>query len=197
MKDVHATLRRIDEEIVAHQQQIARSRVEISRLQETRIVLMNMAEGDAEAAQAHREGRPPVLAGDYARPVLIVRKTGTGDEDGTASRAAKEGTNKSGNLRGMNNPRGKKFGGRTRASPKGSARGEYKRKVLELLANSDDPLTSREMAGYFGLPGGMEARKPLQNALFWMRASGVIHRDAEKRYFLPRLSPPNGGAPAS
>lgn len=82
VKDVTATLRRLDEEITGHRQRIAMSQVEICRLEDTRRVLMSIAETDMamkEAAERGEESRRR-LNGAHAAPVLIVRKTGSGDE---------------------------------------------------------------------------------------------------------------------
>src|SRR5207249_2226922 len=73
--DIQSTLRRLDEEIVGHKQQIARSQVEIARLQDTRMVLMRLAEDDIAHAEAERAERAGMIAGEHAKPVLIVRKT--------------------------------------------------------------------------------------------------------------------------
>jgi len=190
IKDPQGTLRRIDEQINAHNQSIAISRLEIARLQETRLVIMGLAEEDLVAAEQAKMERHGAIAGAHAVPKLIVRKEGFGDEEGSASKAAKLGLNKTGNRRGMNHPtKGKKVGS---AYYLNSKRGEYKRRVLELLKNGDT-MTSGEMANYFGLPSTGDSRKSLQNALHWMRSSGEVERDEYKRYFIRR---PNGPAGA-
>lgn len=192
MKDVQATLRRIDEEITGHTQQIARHRVEIARLQETRLVLMNLAEGDIVAAHATREERAGVINGAHAKPMLIVRKVGTGDEEGTASKALKEGRDYSAEYarRGLNKA-GNKRGLKTKGNKRdGSARALYRERVLATLKDGE-AMTGTELGDYFGLPRTSKERKPLQNALYYMQISGLVHRDAGKRFSLS----PNGAQP--
>jgi hypothetical protein len=192
MKDVQATLRRIDEQITAHTQSINRSRLEITRLQETRIVLMGLAEEDIITAEAERQHRLGGGMNGHAAPKLIVRPEGwnglAGDEeDGSASAAAKYGLNKAGDTRGMHPKNREK-----RKSPLPNAQsgqGLFRIKVVKLLSDGE-AMTYPEMARYFGLPSSVKARKPLQNAVYNMARAGQLHRDAERRYSLPKLSPP-------
>lgn len=182
MKDLLPTLRRIDEEIIGHNQNIARSRVEIARLQETRLVLAGIAESDTMEAQLAKEESQRTIAGSHGRPVLIVRKMGT-DE------TMVEGLNKAGNKRGMNNPpkRAKGDGNGRRKHRKsdktGGERGEFGRKVLEMLKGSE-PLASADIANYLGIKADTGSRQPVYNALYLLQQQGKIVRNAERRYSL-------------
>src|SRR5580765_7905988 len=83
MKDVDAMLRRIDQEIVQHRQEIAGRQVAIARLEDSRKVLQGLVEGDqiaAEMARAERGAAPGQING-HARPMLIVRRTGSDEEE--------------------------------------------------------------------------------------------------------------------
>ena len=93
MKDVSATLRRIDEEINATRQEIARRQIDLVRLEDARRVIMGMAEAD-QAAGAHRAGPQLLEPGSHARPQLIVRPTGSGVGRGKWKRTPKPGTRK-------------------------------------------------------------------------------------------------------
>lgn len=192
MKDVQATLRRIDKEITGHNQLIARSRVEIARLQETRNVLMNLADEDVIAAHMSKEERQNVINGAHAKPLLVVRRMGSEELAGRAQ-ANMEGLNKSGDRRGMNNPKGKKFGdggGRKGRFSKNSAVGKMRVRIAEALKDATEPMTGSELGNYLGLPADADVRKPLQNALYSMRVGGQLHRDAEYRYSM--AAPPAG-----
>lgn len=180
MKDVNATLRRIDEEIVGHKQRIAMSQVEIARLQDTRQVLQRLVEDDQQAASDAKLQRAGTIAGEHAKPVLIVRKTGTGDEEGTASKARKNGTavtmhakvEKPSKRRGLAN-------GWRRGMH--SESGDYREKILKTL-DPETPMTSREIGDYLGLARNEEARKAMSNALYQLRVKGLIMRDDQNRY---------------
>lgn len=167
MKDVQATLRRIDEEITDRRQKIAYHQVEIARLEDTRTVLMGLAESDTDRARADREARGHVINGHHARPVLIARKEGSGGEDGSASKAAKEGRKP---------PR------RARGLPGGST--DFRRRILQLLKNGE-AMTSAEIGNHLGVPAGAEPRKPMGNALYHLRRTGILTRDGENRYHVP------------
>lgn len=173
MKDVQATLRRLDEEIVGHKQAIARHQVEIARLQDTRTVLMNLAESDIEAAQAHREERGAhITNGQHAKPVLIVRKTGSGDEGPPPTMHAKNG--------------GETKTSKPRRKLAGSVSGQFRERILKALEGADEPMASLEIGDYLGVPRGDEPRKPMSNALYQLRVKGEIVRDAQNRYSLPQ-----------
>lgn len=139
MKDITATLRRIDEELTATRQQIAALQVSIVRLEDTRRVLMGLAEAD-QAAEAHRGDA--LLPGSSARPQLIVRPTGT-----------------------IN---GKKV--RRKRS-----RSEMRDRILILLKHGK-PMTTAEIGDALDLPKGEAYRKPMSNALYNMRITGMVDR---------------------
>ena len=165
MKDISATLRRIDEEINGTRQQIAALQVNIVRLEDTRRVIMGLAEADQAASHPHPG--EVLLPGSHARPELIVRPTtGAGSINGQPHRAG------AGKKRGRN------------------ASGELRQRILGLL--QDGPMTSGDLADNLGLPRGQQFRKPMANVLYNMRkkgaadllgSSGPGHRDG--RYSLP------------
>lgn len=175
MKDVQATLRRIDEEIVGHKQQIAMHQVELVRLQDTRNVLMGLAEADiahAEASKAERaEAR--LTAGEHAKPVLIVRKVGSG-EDGPPKtiHARANGETK------VDKPK-------KRRRQKASASGDMRAKIMEVV-DSETPMSSREIGDHLGLPRNETARKAMSNALYQLKVKGDLVRDGEHRYVRPQ-----------
>ena len=185
MKDVSATLRRIDEEIVGHRQTIARSQVEIMRLQDTRQVLARLVEDDQHAEQQAKLERAGVIEGAHAKPVLIVRQTGTGGEDGSASKAAKAGTTMHAKTKRDYKVDSAKYGKRSKPSESG----DYRKKIRETLA-PDEAMTSREIGDYLGLPRDEAARKAMSNALYQMRVKGDIVRDDHSRYSLAKATPP-------
>lgn len=185
MKDIQATLRRLDEEIVGHRQQIARHQVEIARLQDTRVLLMGLAEDDIAHAEAAKANRVSALAtaGEHAKPVLIVRKTGSGDEDGTESQRRKTGgttlhASVNGHATKSEKPKKK------RKPSAGSESGEMRAKIMKIM-DADTPMTSREIGDFLGLPRDETARKPMSNALYQLKVKGALIRDAENRYVVP------------
>jgi hypothetical protein len=196
MKDVQGTLRRIDEQITQHNQNIARSRVEIARLQEARLVFAGLAEEDIIAAHAGKEERQGMINGAHARPVLIVRKVGS-DE---VMKQQAEGLNKAGNRRGMNVTKGKGTRPRRPRNPnhhvgprEGSAIEQMRKRIFTVLKDAEEPMTGSEIGNYLGLPADDKVRKPMQNALYYMRVKGQLHRDPEHRYSMP--SPAPGATP--
>lgn len=176
MKDIQATLRRLDEEIVGHKQQIAMHQVEIVRLQDTRNLLMTLAEGDIARAEASRAERASahMLDGMHSKPVLIVRKTGSGDEGpppNATVHARANGHTKTGK------PRGKRRAG-------ASESGDFRDRIMKVM-DPETPMSSREIGDYLGLPRDEKARKPMSNALYQLKVKGQLIRDAENRYALP------------
>jgi len=170
MKDIQATLKRIDEQITGHHQTIARVRVEIAKLQEARLTLMGLAEEDIAAAGYAREERQGVINGSHAKPMLIVRKVGTGDENGSASKAAKNGVpvNKSGNRRGMDQPRGKK--------PRGSgSHGKYKTALVNILKGGAELSIEAMIARLGEGPKHGKDRQPIYQALYELKRDKVLH----------------------
>ena len=87
MKDIQATLRRIDDEITFCRQEIARQQVSIVRLEDTRRVLMGIAESDQASREAGTAERLGAINGSHARPEIIVRKIGTVDKKARKPRA--------------------------------------------------------------------------------------------------------------
>lgn len=194
MKDVQATLRRIDEEITGHHQQIARHRVEIARLQETRLVLMGIAEGDMAAAERASQERVHTINGAHARPVLIVRKEGSGEAE--AERHAKVLERKK-RYRDQAKARRDeikraaeqaspaiKKGPKTGKTPRASASGLWRPKVLETLRGESEGMSRLELGDFFGLPRGEKARKALSNALYTLTNNGRLARDDAGRFIL-------------
>ena len=167
MNETTKMLRRIDDEITDHRQQIAAHQVHIARLEDTRRVLQGLAEQD-EAHRHHQTpagASPTLMNGSHAKPVLIVRKV-TQDEP----QAAPKGKDK----------------GKTRAPRGTSARAVMRDRVAALLSEPDaEPMTATEIGNYFGLANKDGARKDLQNALWYMRQAHMVLRDDEGRYSKP------------
>lgn len=175
MKDVQATLRRIDEEIVGHKQQIAMHQVELVRLQDTRNVLMGLAEADiahAEASKAERVNAR-LMAGEHAKPMLIVRPTGSGEDEPPKTVHARVNGHKK-----ADKPKKR----RARAGSESAAMREKIMKVID----DDTPMSSREIGDYLGLPRDEMARKAMSNALYQLKTKGELIRDGENRYHRPR-----------
>lgn len=174
MKDVQATLRRIDEEIVGHKQQIAMHQVELVRLQDTRNVLMGLAEADiahAESAKAERVNAS-LMAGEHAKPMLIVRPTGSGEAPKTVH-ARVNGHKKA------DKPK------KQRRARAGSESAAMREKIMKVI-DADTPMSSREIGDYLGLPRDEMARKAMSNALYQLKTKGELIRDGEHRYHRPR-----------
>lgn len=182
MKDIQATLRRLDEEIVGRKQQIAMHQVEIARLQDTRSLLMQLAEDDIAQAEAARAERAAMLPGEHAKPVLIVRKTGTGDEEGSASQAAKYGKTVHARTNGTATKTEKPKKPR---KVKASASGQMRERIMSVM-DPETPMSSREIGDFLGLPRDEEARKAMSNALYQLKVKGQLIRDGENRYAVPR-----------
>jgi hypothetical protein len=191
--NVKAYMNDLDREIVEHRQEIAKLRLRISELEDTRLMLMQREEYRAgRAGEASPFGMLPG-GGEIAvreRRLMLM-------DEGLLSHAAKTGElpppglNKSGDRRGMNQ-RGKPRPGRINKGrhSKDTAVGDMRRRILGVLGDHDyEPMTGGELGNYLGLPADPEVRKPLQNALYAMRVRGQLHRDADKRYSLPRLAP--------
>lgn len=155
------TLKRIDDEITERRQRIAAWQVEIARLEDTRRVLMGLAEADQMAHAARHEPTPSVLGnGSHGKPMLIVRRT---TEDAPPAKAQKK----------------------QRKTRDMSARATWRSKVKALLAEPGaEPMTAGELGNYFGLPIG-KGRKDLQNALYYLKKEGDLHVDDAGRYSQP------------
>jgi len=153
MTDSTKILRRLDEEIVYCNQQIAALQVRIANAQNTRRFIMGLEEDDQAAEAMRREGNAALNGTSYARPMLIVRKAGSGDE-----------------------PKEKK----TRKGRAGtvSASGEMRERIIKLLASPDTPpMTPAEIGNHLGLPRGESNRKVMNNALYQLRIAGKVTRN--------------------
>lgn len=181
MKDIQTMLRRLDEEITGSRQEIARQQVNIARLEDTRRVLMGLAEADQEA-QAHRAAdRQHVIPGSHARPVLVVRKTGTGEAMEDVSPL---GVVASGKRKGLPRLRpGVK--GRKHKVPGGTLMSDLRERVLRVVEPGEEPMSPKDIGNNIGLSTKEEDRKPLWNTLYQMRVKGMLERDSEGRYFRP------------
>lgn len=193
MKDVEGTLRRIDEEITGHKQNIARSQVEVMRLQETRLVLMGIAEGDAAAHEQAKAERVHTINGSHAKPVLIVRREGAGEAEEErhakelerkkkyrdAKRAAKAERQEAEPVKPVKPVR------KATKTPRASASGMWRPKVLETLRGESEGMTRQQLGDFFGLPRGEKKRKALSNALYYLSNNGQLARH-EGRFVLRR-----------
>lgn len=174
MKDIKSTLTRIDEEITGHEQMIARSQVEIHRLQTTRRTLMAIAESDIQHAEAMRQDDRKVIAGEHAKPVLIVRKAGSGELEERAVKAKANGHAKP-------EKRHARGGNRKPGAP--SISGAFKERICKMLSEpGTEPMTSLEIGDYLGLPRAEKNRKDMSNALYSLRVKGVLLRNDDFGY---------------
>lgn len=163
--EIQRMLKRLDEEITGHRQQIAMHQVEIARLEDSRRVFMSLAEADQHRTNGHAQDTTPTLAnGSHAKPVLIVRKT-TQDTPPPAEPAPRK--------------KGKRDN---------SKRAAWRAKIIEYFKDPQaEPAKVGEIANYFGVTGGWKAKehKDLANALFYLAQAGTLHKDSEGRYSAP------------
>lgn len=154
-------LKRIDDEITGHRQQIAAHQVHIARLEDTRRVLQGLAEADMEAKTV--AGTTPALErGQNGKPVLIVRKM---TEDAPPAAVKK-----------------------TKRKRDNSKRAGWRKRLGEFFQDpTAEPMKAAELANYFGLAPGSKnvERKDLANALYYMAKAGTLQQDGEGRYFAP------------
>lgn len=197
--NVDATLRRIDEEIVEHRKQIATHQVAIARLEDTRRVLMGLVEGDqiaAEMARAERTAAPDQING-HARPMLIVRRTGSGDEGPPPApkKAKAKKVRDYGRERAKAAELQRKREQGEAPPPAPRKKREYTSadvygggKVLQekvvALVKKTGPIASREIGNRLNIPQGTNDRQPLSNALWTLKNAGVLQRDDNKLYSL-------------
>lgn len=193
--NVDAMLRRIDEEITAHNQEIAGRQVAIARLQDTRRVLMGLAEGDqlaAEVARAERTAAPGQING-HARPMLIVRRTGTPDEpaekpkkgkprDYERERATAAELRQKREQGEAQPPASRSKRQYTSANAYGG--GKVLQEKVVALVKKTGPIASREIGNRLNIPQGTNDRQPLSNALWQLKHDGVLQRDDSKLYSL-------------
>jgi hypothetical protein len=179
MKGFNDTLRRIDQEIDQRRREIAVHQVEIVRLEDSRKVLMRLADDDIAAAQMQRGEQQSLGHSSHAKPMLIVRQT-TEDE-------APLGIVASGKRKGM--PRMRRARGGQKMARGGSSSGKMRDLILDAIKPGDQPITSSTLGDQLGLAEGQEARKPMQNALYVLRTTGKLLRDDQLRYYRPA---PNG-----
>jgi hypothetical protein len=220
-------LKDYDEAIRARRQQIAVLQLEIAQLEDgrrTRVWLEEQKQGVVPSAALtdHQQG---LLTGKSMRPVIAMRDARPDEEaDGSASHVAKYGTRSKprespearekrlerDRVRAQKKREAKKADGieraalmrRHKASGKPSKLSGWKDKVQEFLAEADEPATLSDIANYFGLPQGEEARKSLSNALYHLHATGQIVRapgsptgpGRHAIYMLPPKSNGNGHA---
>ena len=188
MSNTQQMLRRIDDEITLNRQEIARRQVDIARLEDTRRVLMGLEETDQAAAEARKSAHAGLIPGSSGKPVLIVRKVGSGHD--INGHEAPLGIVASGKRKGL--PRLKKVrkDKGMKHGKQGSEIGKMRRRILDFLKPGDEPIASADLAANLGLPIGEDHRKPMQNALYHMRVNGLIQRDPQGRYYLPAPQAP-------
>lgn len=155
------TLEEYDRQIERRRQQINVLRVEIAQIEDARRTALWLEEEPRQNAAHDRQ--LGLLNGAPVKPLLIVRNAGTGDEDGTASKAAKTGK-----------------------KPKELTL--VRARILKLLDGAE-PMLSREIGDHLGIPRGEDNRKAMNNALYMLRMTKVLTRDPDKRYSLARLQP--------
>lgn len=197
--NVDATLRRIDEEIVAHRQQIAAHQVSIARLEDSRKVLMGLAEGDQIAREVAKTERVGQINGEHARPMLIVRRTGSGDEVGPPPEPPAKAKKERDYARERELARARLGGREAGTEPPAKTRkkrhytsateyggGQVLRDKIAALVAKTGPIKSREIGNRLGIPTGPDERQPLANALYELKRRGVLQRDESQLYSLAR-----------
>lgn len=179
MKVDQSILRRLDQELIGHQQQIAMHQVEIARLQDTRRLLMGLVEDDQAAADRAKAG-PELLPGSHAKPMLIVRKVGSGEAD----QSDNLGIVASGRRKGL--PRLRKGRSGVKMKPKGQRPlTRLKSRVLDAVEPGGKAISPRDLGDQLGLSRDDADRKPLWNTLYQMRQKGLIKRDQIGQYYRP------------
>ena len=187
MKDVSSMLRRLDEEITGHKQRIAFSQVEIARLQDTRQVLMRLAEDDQHAEEASKVERLRIINGAHAKPELIVRRTGTGEEAKEEAKPGKKDApddKKAAEKRAKDAERHrlKRLAKGSKPKPSGETTSGQMREAVMRVVDAETPMNSREIALHLGIKGNDQL---LYNALYQLRKSGLLIRGEDNRYVRP------------
>jgi hypothetical protein len=184
MKDVSSMLRRLDEEITGHKQRIAFSQVEIARLQDTRQVLMRLAEDDQHAEEQNKLERLRIINGAHAKPELIVRRTGTGEEEAKPKKKDAPDDKKAAEKRAKDAERHrlKRLAKGSRPKPSGEGASGQMREAVLRVVDAETPMNSREIALHLGIKGNDQL---LYNALYQLRKSGLLTRGEDKRYLRP------------
>lgn len=202
--NVDAMLRRIDDEITQHNQEIAARQVAIMRLQDTRKVLMGLAEGDQIAAEEAKLQRGAAQLNGHSAPMLIVRRIGSGDDEAPAPKKSK-------NKKPRNYEREREAAAELQrkrdqgAVPPPKKRGPPKpreslkydtaerwggAKALEdkiaALVAKTGPIQSREIGNRMGFEQGSIHRQPLSNALWALKKNGRLQRDDNNLYTVVR-----------
>ena len=172
-----ALLKELDEHIQAARQQIATLQVEIARLEDTRVTLMRL-----EERKAYFAGQPSPY-GDLGGGAIIMRdpalRPGLAHlPDGALSLAAKTGQPIAAIAAsdGLQAPAVQSWQQKPRRLQRKPRPSKYdmRRKVLHVLKDVPEGMTSVEIGGYLGIPSLNEARKPLQNALYNMRIAKLV-----------------------
>jgi hypothetical protein len=195
-----ALLRDIDNDIETCRRHIAELQVEIARLQDTRLTLLRR-----EERKAYFAGQPSPF-GDLNGAQIAVRDPELRLlEEGVLSRAAKTGAPipalaASDGLQGaswwQHQQAVAKKPHRLKRRPQGNP-SPLRHRLLVLLKDVPEGLTSIEVSNYLGVPAADEARKPIQNCLYNMRQAGLLEikagipgiagRKDAKAYFLTEL----------
>ena len=198
MKDVAATLKRIDDEIVTRRQNIAYHQVEIARLEDTRKVLMSLAEDDIERAEQRRN--PEHLSAPVTQSIT-VRKIGAEEGPPPSPHQANghgERLNKRGDRRGMGKNDHDRSGHRTKQpKPRRVAadippdeRQEFLReRVLVVLKSYGYPMDTADVRKAMGLEREWHKSrkvKALYNPITWLKKNGkIVRNDSDYTLSLP------------
>lgn len=154
MQDI--SLKDIDTEIEKHRQEIAKHRLWISQLEDTRLNIMQLAEIRA-AANGH--GSP---FGTFPNGATIMVR----EQKPAAVLAAPTKV-------------------KTRKKHDKAARSALREKVLTLLDGEVEGMTTEEMANHLGIGSTAKARNPLYQMLYMLRVTQhLISKDDAGRYRL-------------
>jgi hypothetical protein len=171
-----AQLRRIDQEITGHRQQIARLQVEIARLEDARLVISALAERDQMGPGIVE---PPLLAGSQG-PLLVVRKAHSGVEEGPAPKQKHK--------RETIAPRSHKGVKRSDAVAQGKA---FRAAIMELFRHQP-VMTPRDVMDRLGLHDKRNMGR-VYNGLLKLKNEGLLNQtQLGEPYTLPMHV--NGGA---
>lgn len=186
MSDTTKILRRLDEEIIYCNQQIAALQVRIVTAQNSRRFIMGLEEDDQAAQAMRREANAALNGRAFDKPMLIVRKANSGDDpnfrgDIYEAQPPPLGIVASGKRKGLPRVRQPRAG--TKTYPKKAK--ELRERVLNVVTPGEEPMSPKEIGNNIGLSVKEEDRKPLWNVLYNMKAKGLIQRNEKGDYFRP------------
>jgi hypothetical protein len=185
-------LKYIDREIEQRRQQVNVLTLEIAKLEDHRRTTLwleeqRLGQVPGVTLTAHQQ---ELLTGRSERPVIAIRDASAPadqtpaerkklrDREAYERRKAREKKEREAKPERRGGPEAAARMRAVRAGKRSSLLGEWKTKVMEYLAGTDEPATAADIANYYGLPSDEVARKPLGNAIYHLNAKGWIERAA-------------------